>query len=65
MNAVGTVESLHAEASAMTSLTDFGDDDYLEGMRVLLDSYAGEADLTAVGRAAAHDEMISILVPAS
>lgn len=59
---IGTVESLHADAIAETGLHDFGTEDYLEAMTVLLTSYEAEADLTPVGRAAAHDEIVSILV---
>ena len=43
---VGTVDDLHAAATRATGLTDFGGDDYLEPLRVLLDSYAREANLT-------------------
>lgn len=43
---VGTVEDLHAWASGTTGLTDFGDDPYLDGLGVLLESYAREAALT-------------------
>ncbi|GAA4724783.1 sulfotransferase family protein [Phytohabitans rumicis] len=46
---VGTVEDLHASATRMTGLDDFGDDDYLDGLRVLLDSYAHESALTPAG----------------
>jgi hypothetical protein len=61
---VGTVEDLHASASRITGLTDFGDapndaandapsdaayDPYVDGLEVLLDSYAREAALTPVG----------------
>jgi len=46
---VGTVEDLHASASRVTGLDDFGDDDYREGLRVLLESYAAEAALTPAG----------------
>ena len=46
---VGTVEDLHASASKMTGLTDFGDPSYREGLQVLLESYAGEAGLTPLG----------------
>jgi Sulfotransferase family len=50
-DSVGTVEDLHESASRLTGLDDFGDDrdGYLEGLRVVLDSYATEARLTAVG----------------
>ena len=48
---VGTVEDLHASATKMVGLDDFGpdDDDYREALGVLLDSYAHEADLTELG----------------
>ncbi|HCT80416.1 MAG TPA: sulfotransferase family protein [Micromonosporaceae bacterium] len=46
---VGTVEDLHASASKVTGLEDFGDGDYRDGLQVLLDSYAGEAALTPLG----------------
>jgi hypothetical protein len=48
-NPVGTVEDLHASAARRTGLSDFGDDDYTDGLAVLLDSYAGEAALTPTG----------------
>ena len=46
---VGTVEDLHASATKLTGLSDFGDSSYREGLQVLLDSYAAEAGLTATG----------------
>ena len=46
---VGTVDELHASASKITGLTDFGDDPYLDGLGMLLDSYVREAALTPVG----------------
>jgi hypothetical protein len=46
---VGTVDDLHASATRVTGLDDFGGDDHREGMRVLLDSYAREAALTPAG----------------
>ncbi|TQS42735.1 sulfotransferase [Cryptosporangium phraense] len=46
---VGTVEDLHASATRITGLTDFGDSEYLEGLQVLLESYAAEAALTPAG----------------
>jgi hypothetical protein len=48
-NLVGTVEDLHASASRRTGLTDFGADDYTDGLAVLLDSYARDAELTPLG----------------
>ncbi|MFJ4099693.1 sulfotransferase family protein [Amycolatopsis japonica] len=46
---VGTVEDLHASAAKLTGLDDFGGEDHLEGLRVLLDSYDREAGLTPYG----------------
>jgi hypothetical protein len=46
---VGTVEDLHASATRLTGLDDFGDDDYHEGLRVLLESYTADAELTPFG----------------
>jgi hypothetical protein len=42
-NPVGSIADLHASASRRTGLTDFGADDYTDGLAVLLDSYAAEA----------------------
>jgi hypothetical protein len=49
-DSVGTVEDLHASATRVTGLSDFGADDYRDGLAVLLDSYARDADLTPLGR---------------
>lgn len=46
---VGTVADLHESATTITGLTDFGEPDYLEGLRVLLESYDREAALTPLG----------------
>src|ERR1700740_2344192 len=48
---VGTVDELHASASKLTGLDDFGtdDDNYREALGVLLDSYRQEAGLTVLG----------------
>ncbi|BEK86924.1 sulfotransferase [Nocardia seriolae] len=46
---VGTVEDLHHSASKVCGLTDFGSDDYLEALGVLLDSYQRDAGLTELG----------------
>lgn len=46
---VGTVDDLHASATKVVGLDDFGADDYREGLGVLLDSYAKEAELTPFG----------------
>jgi Ni/Co efflux regulator RcnB len=49
---VGTVEDLHASATRMTGLSDFGDHEYLDGLEVLLASYAQDAGLTPEGNKA-------------
>jgi hypothetical protein len=47
---VGTVEDLHASATKITGLADFGADDYREGLAVLLHAYQSEGSLTPAGR---------------
>ena len=51
---VGTVDDLRASASRLTGLTDFGIDDYSDGLAVLLESYARDADLTQLGQKVAR-----------
>lgn len=48
---VGTVEDLHASATKACGLDDFGvdDDNYLEALGVLLDSFSRDAELTEFG----------------
>ncbi|MDR2986961.1 MAG: sulfotransferase, partial [Nocardiopsaceae bacterium] len=46
---VGTVADLHASAIKLTGLTDFGADDYQDGLAVLLESYERDEDLTPLG----------------
>src|SRR6185437_7425255 len=48
---VGTVEDLHASATKLVGLDDFGvdNDNYREALGVLLDSYRRDAGLTALG----------------
>ncbi len=48
-DSVGTAEDLHASAAARTGLADFGPDDYTDGLGVLLESYARDAELTPLG----------------
>jgi hypothetical protein len=47
---IGTAADLHASATKITGLADFGADDYSDGLAVLLESYAGDAGLTPLGR---------------
>jgi hypothetical protein len=51
---VGTVDDLHASATRITGLADFGADDYRDGLAVLLESYAADAGLTPLGSKVAH-----------
>ena len=46
---IGTAEDLHASATKITGLADFGADDYRDGLAVLLESYARDAGLTELG----------------
>jgi Sulfotransferase family len=46
---VGTVEELCASAARRTGLDDFGVDDFTDGLAVLLDSLAADAELTPRG----------------
>ncbi|MCV7027876.1 sulfotransferase family protein [Mycobacterium sherrisii] len=48
---IGTVEDLHASATKLVGLDDFGpdDDNYREALSVLLDSYQRDANLTVLG----------------
>ena len=61
-DSVGTVEDLHASATRLTGLTDFGDDDYREGLAVLLESYRTEAGLTPEGNKAQRSFLRGALV---
>jgi hypothetical protein len=53
---VGTVDDLLESASRLVGLDDFGpdDDNYLEGLAVILDSYQRDADLTPSGSKTCH-----------
>jgi Sulfotransferase family len=51
---IGSAADLHAAATAVTGLADFGTDDYRDGLAVLLESYAREAGLTPKGTRAAR-----------
>jgi Sulfotransferase family len=46
---VGTVPDLHESATRLTGLSDFGADDYSDGLAMILESYARDADLTPLG----------------
>jgi Sulfotransferase family len=53
-DSVGTIADLHESAARITGLSEFGGDDYSDGLAVLLESYARDAGLTALGRKAAR-----------
>jgi hypothetical protein len=59
---VGTVEDLHASATRLTGLDDFGGDDHLVGMQKLLSAYGEEAKLTPAGSKATRQLLRSALV---
>jgi hypothetical protein len=59
---VGTAADLHASATKITGLSDFGPDDYRDGLDVLLESYARDADLTPLGRRAKRSLLRGALV---
>jgi hypothetical protein len=49
LSELGTVEELQELAARATGLSDFGPDDYVDGLAVLVDSYHREAGLTPRG----------------
>jgi len=53
-DSVGTIEDLHESATRLTGLADFGADDYTDGLAVILESYAREANLTSLGQKVAR-----------
>src|SRR5580704_11993708 len=53
-DSVGTVDDLRASASRLTGLTEFGVDDYSDGLAVILESYARDAELTPLGQKVAR-----------
>ena len=58
---IGSIEDLHEAARAQTGLEDFGGNEYLGGLRVLMDSFEQEADLTPHGRQVARKMILSAL----
>lgn len=54
-------ESLLAEASARSGLSDFGDDAFREGLRVLCETYDGEARLSPGGRKRTRRRLLQLL----
>lgn len=58
---IGSIADLHERARAVRGLHDFGADDYLEGLSVLLESYAKDAALTERGTARVAKELQRVL----
>jgi len=56
-----TPESLLAEARAQTGLEDFGDPAFHEGLRVLCETYEGEAALSPAGRKRTRRRLVQLL----
>jgi hypothetical protein len=48
-DSIGSIDDLHAAATKITGLDDFGADDYRAGLAVLLESYERDAHLTPWG----------------
>ena len=61
-NPVGTAEELRASASRRTGLSDFGTDDYSDGLAVLLDSFAADAGFTPFGAKAQRALLRGVLM---
>jgi Sulfotransferase family len=59
---IGTAAGLHASATRITGLADFGADDYRDGLTVLLESYARDAGLTPLGTKVARAFLRGALV---
>ena len=59
---VGTVEDLQASATKLTGLTDFGGDDFIEPLSVLLESYERDERLTPLGYKVKRAELRGALV---
>ncbi|WP_109509178.1 sulfotransferase family protein [Nocardioides speluncae] len=57
LESVGTVDEIVTLATEATGLTDFGDDDFREGLEVLISSFDREARLTPQGRKIARTLM--------
>ncbi len=55
-------EALHREAREACGFDDFGDDEYLPGLRTLLESLDTEARLTSVGRMVVRSMIVEALV---
>lgn len=59
---VAAETALHEEAAQSCGLDDFGEDDYLEGLRVLLTAFDAEAPLSPAGIAAMRGMLVEALI---
>jgi Sulfotransferase family len=59
---IGTIDDLHAAATKITGLDDFGDGAYREGLAVLLESYQQDEKLTPFGNKVARSMLRGALV---
>ncbi len=59
---LSALDDLHASASRITGLADFGPDDYTDGLGVLLESYERDAGLTPLGAKATRSLLRGALV---
>jgi hypothetical protein len=59
---MNTVGDLHASATRITGLADFGPDDYTDGLGVLLESCERDAGLTPLGAKATRSLLRGALV---
>ncbi|WP_068156398.1 sulfotransferase family protein [Rhodococcus phenolicus] len=60
-NGIGSIEDLQQAAREAAGYADFGGDGYCEGLRVLLESYERDADLTPHGKIIARKMIIAAL----
>ncbi len=54
-------KALLEKACAATGLEDFGDDSFLEALRILLRAYENEAGLSFIGRIGVHSDTVRLL----
>ena len=62
MSTVATVDGLAASATRLTGLSDFGGDDHVAGLTVLLDSYERDEEFTELGAKVKRAELRGALV---
>lgn len=58
---IGSIDDLHQAAREAAGYENFGSESYLEGLRVLLESFQNEADLTPHGKVIARKMIVGAL----